>query len=429
MSGMTAATTGIVDPRHSADVVVIGAGIVGLSAALELQQRARKVVIIDPDLPRARASFGNEGVISRGSIFTVAGPAIWGKALRYLLNRDSALRIRYSAFPYFARWLTHFLSCCNESRWRKSAAALNPFVGAAYDHHARLAGYAGAANLVKREGYLRLFRHERTFNSTARERDMLSAAGVRNSLVRKPEIRDLEPSLADSFSHGLFFPDTGCVDSPGRLVELYRQAFCAHGGTLIGARARALEPSPSAVAVHLDSGNSLRGTHAVVAAGVWSSELIAPLGYRIPFTAERGYHVHLALRPGARLNRPILDTEMNYGAAQMGDSIRLCTGIELARPDDAPDYTQLKLAMRAARLILPVGAALHDSEWVGSRPSTADGLPIIGRAPRHPQLLFAFGHGHIGFSTGPLTGRIIGALITDEAPPVPISPFAIGRFA
>src|SRR5882724_8918977 len=128
MSGMTSSSMPVENVDPSWDVAVIGGGVVGLAAALELQERARKVVLIDPDEPRARASFGNEGVISRGSIFTVASPAIWGKALRYLLNRDSALRIRYSALPYFGRWLAHFLGCCNESHWRRSARALNPFV-------------------------------------------------------------------------------------------------------------------------------------------------------------------------------------------------------------------------------------------------------------------------------------------------------------
>jgi D-amino-acid dehydrogenase len=112
----------------------------------------------------------------------------------------------------------------------------------------------------------------------------------------------------------------------------------------------------------------------------------------------------------------------------MGNTIRICTGIELARPDDPPDYTQLNLAAQPARGVLPIGAAVRGSEWVGSRPSTADGLPVIGRADRHPQLYFAFGHGHIGFSTGPITGRIIAALIANEPSPVPIAPFAAARF-
>ena len=428
MPGVTASPAHSND-EQSFDVTVIGGGIVGISTALELQQRARRVVLIDPNVSRARASFGNEGVISRGSIFTVASPGIWGKALPYLLNRDSALRIRYSAWPYFSRWLSHFTACCKEANWRRSASALNPFVGAAYDHHVKLAEHAGARALVKRNGYLKLFRHGRTFESAALEREILAEAGVRVCVVRGAEIRDLEPSLARVHDYGHFYPDTGCVDSPGQLVEMYYQAFRANGGTVIPAHARAIEPGSERVTVHLRHGGSVRSGHAVVSAGVGSAELVASLGYLIPFAAERGYHMHFELRPGATINRPVLDTEMNYGAARMGDTVRLCTGIELARPDDPPDYTQLKLATAAARSVLPIGAAVPGSEWVGSRPSTADGLPVIGRARRHPRLLFAFGHGHIGFSTGPITGRIVAGLITEEPPPVPIGPFAIERFA
>lgn len=421
------------DPTSNADplgdVAVIGAGAVGLSSALELQSQGHKVVLIDPDLPRARASFGNLGVISRFSIFTMASPAIWGKAFSYLLNRSPALRIRYSAFPYFARWLAHFLSCCSESHWRRSAAVLNPFVGAAYDHHVRLAKYADATALVKQAGSLELFRYERTFESDALAREMLTEAGVRYSVVNRGEIRELEPSLGDVFCKGLFIHDSGSIDSPGRLLELYQKAFLARGGTLIRTHARAIEPGADSVTVHLRTGGRVRSARAVVAAGVWSAELIAPLGYRVPFTAERGYHMHFERRPGATLERPMFDIEMNYGAAQMGDTVRLCSGVELARPDDPPDHRQLKLATERARSALPIGAPVKDSEWVGSRPSSADGLPIIGRSRRHPQLFFAFGHGHVGLSTGPVTGRIIAALVADETPPVPIAPFAIERFA
>ncbi len=190
---------------------------------------------------------------------------------------------------------------------------------------------------------------------------------------------------------------------------------------------KAIELSGQALGVATD-GERVSAATVVLAAGAWSARLLAPLGYRIPFAAERGYHAHFKLRPGARLNRPIFDVGGGYAAAPIDSEVRILTGIEIAQPDDPPDKRQLEAVVNAARTILPLGERIAGSDWKGSRPSTADGLPVIGRAALDKRLLLAFGHGHIGFSTGPITGRIIADLIADRVPPIPIDAFSVERF-
>ena len=151
-----------------------------------------------------------------------------------------------------------------------------------------------------------------------------------------------------------------------------------------------------------------------------------PLGYRFPLAAERAYHRHYRTR--ANLTRPVHDVDGAYALAPCGDEVRLLTGIELARPDDPPSPTQLARVLPEAAGTLALAEPVDAEPWCGSRPSTPDGLPIIGQAPWHPNLFLAFGHGHIGFSTGPITGRILADLIDGAAPPIPISPFAPERF-
>src|SRR5688572_10047131 len=152
------------------DVAVIGGGIVGLSTALEMQARGRQVIVLDRDRPRERASFGNAGAISRGSILTVASPTVWRNAIRFATNADPAVRIRWGALPDFARWLGAFLPACNTAAWRRSASALSPLTAAAFEHHQRLARTAGCQRLLRRTGYLKLYRTAGGFAAAALER-------------------------------------------------------------------------------------------------------------------------------------------------------------------------------------------------------------------------------------------------------------------
>lgn len=410
------------------DVAIVGGGIVGLSAALELQARGKTVIVVDAGGNRARASFGNAGVVNVGAVITVAGPHIWSRVFRYAANRDPGLRVRYGAFPHFARWLAHFVRFCNESAMRRAAQALHALTSAACDHHLRIARSIGAGHLIRRNGYLWLFRSEMSFAAASLERHILADVGVKAAVVDGAALAELEPAVTGSFARGLFFSDSGSVDDPGQLIESYAAAVRSRRGELHTGEVKALVPAEDSVSLVLD-GRRISAERVIIAAGIGSMQLIAPLGYRVPFAAERGYHAHCDPHPHKRLQRPIHDVSGAYVAAPMGSTVRILTGIELARPHDPPDHSQLRAAIAAAREVLPLGAMHAGSEWVGSRPSVADGLPVIGPAPRHPRVLFAFGHGHIGFSTGPVTGAAMADLVTMQATRVPIDEFSIGRFS
>lgn len=406
------------------DVVVVGGGIVGLASALELTARGRRVTLVDPGGARNAASFGNAGVIGRGSLFPVPGPALWKGLARYLRNADPAVRLHYRALPAAAPWLRHLLRNANQAAWRRAAAALEPLAAAAYDEHIRVAETVGARDLIVRRGFLKLYRTEAAFAASALEREILGRHQIVAEVWDGAEIAAAEPALIRRFARGLLVPQSGSVDSPGALVARYRAAFEGRGGQIILAKAERLEASADDVLVGW-SGGSLIARQAVLAAGVWSAALARQLGYRFPMAAERGYHRHF--RIGRNLTRPVQDTGGGYVLAPMGDTVRLLTGIELASPDDPATPVQLARVLPEASATLALGEPL-DEPWHGSRPSTPDGLPVIGRAPRHPNVVFAFGHGHIGMSTGPITGRIVADLAGQRTPPVPIEPFAPERF-
>lgn len=410
------------------DVAVIGGGVVGLSAALELQARGRDVVVIDPVSSGSRsASFGNAGVISRGSLLAVAGPSVWPNLVRYALGRDAGVRIRWRSWPAFAAWLPRFLASSRADAWRRTALGLNPLVASAYDHHVRLAQRVGAERMIRRDGYLKLYRTAAGLAGAALERAILAEAGVRADVLGRDDVRQLEPHLADRYENALFFPETGSVDTPGALVDAYRLAFLERGGRWLAAKAMRIRPREDGAMVETEAG-PVDADFAVLSAGAGSGRLLSPLGVRVPLAAERGYHLQLPLKAAARLGRPLHDVAGGFAAAPMAGGVRVLTGIELAGPDDPPDLRQLRCVLDRAKATLPVDDADPAGAWLGSRPSIADGRPVIGPACGLPRLMLAFGHGHIGFSTGPVTGRIVADLVTGATPPIPLEPFSPARF-
>ncbi len=409
------------------DVVIIGAGMVGLSAALHLQERGLTVALFDPGREEGRASFGNAGVLSRNSIFPVAAPGLRSRLPRYALGRDVAVRARLASVPFLLPWLTRFVAASDERRWRAAAAALDPLVSRAYDEHLHLADRVGGRSLIRRNGWMRLYRSAEAFAASARERAVLAEYGVGMECLEQQDIVQLEPHLARRFARAILFTDSGAVESPGALVRLYRAAVAAQGGRFVEALAERVEQDAEGIAV-TGGATTIRGRFAVLAAGAWSAKLARTLGDRFPLAAERGYHRHFRLADGAELRRPVHDAAGGYVMSPMNGRVRVLSGVELARPDDPPDHRQIAAVTADAANTIPLGDPVEPAPWMGSRPSTPDGLPVIGVSKRRSRLIFAFGHGHIGFANGPLTGRIVAALVAGEAAPIPIGAFSPRRF-
>jgi D-amino-acid dehydrogenase len=305
-------------------VAVIGGGIVGMSAAIALQARGRSVIVIDRGRPRERASYGNAGAIARTSILPLAGPAIWRNFARYALNGDGELSIRRASLPCLSDWLMRFLAHCSEAAMRRAAVALNPLVDAALDQHLAHGDLAGAQTLIRRTGFLKLYRTQAGFAAAALEREILSEAGVEVCIVRGEELSHLEPALTRTYHCGMFSPESASVERPAALVEAYQRAFGERGGAFSACSAQHITHNERGVEVATDRG-VVSASHAVIAGGAWSSALTSPLGYKIPLAAQRGYHRRFRVPDAARINRPIIDHRRR---------LQSCAGGRLGSRDD-----------------------------------------------------------------------------------------------
>ena len=411
-----------------ADVVVLGAGMVGVSAALHLQQRGRDVVLVDRnDRAGEGTSFGNAGLIESASVFPLMFPRDFGQILQYALNRSPQVRYAVSDLPAFLPWLARYFLASSPERALHSAMAELPLIRRSLGEHEALMMEAQVPELLRRTGWIKLFRSDATLADALRELQRARQYGVEGEVLDRNAIALREPNLSGDFTGGIHFPAPGFVPDPGALAKAYAALFERKGGRFVVGDAGTLEQASGRWRVG-GPDVTVVAREAVVALGPWSDLVFRPLGYSIPLAVKRGYHLHLAPRGNAVLHHPVLDSDLGYLLAPMNRGIRLTTGVEFARRDAPPTPVQVQQALPRARAMFPLGEAVDATPWMGARPCLPDMVPVIGKAPRHAGLWFDFGHQHHGLTLGPATGRLLAEMMTGETPFADPTPFAVERF-
>ncbi len=410
------------------DVIVLGAGIVGVSAALHLQARGRDVAIVDRlGLAAGETSFGNTGIVQAEAVFPYALPRNPRDIARAALNRDPRAHLRYRALPAISPWIWRYFLASAPRRRLASAGALRPLVARSVAEHEAFAAPAGAGALLRKGGWIKAFRTERGRRTVLGDLEEIKPYGVDAAVLDRAQLAALEPHLASVVAGGVHFTAPLTTPDPGALVKAYADLFIARGGRLLAGDARALEACGAGWAVTTGSGR-LEARQAVIALGAWSSDALAPLGYRLPLGVKRGYHMHYDADGNAALNRPVLDAEFGYVLTPMSRGVRLTTGAEFARRDDPPSSAHLDRLEPLARQFFPLAGRRDAEVWRGKRPCLPDMLPVIGAAPRHKGLWFDFGHQHLGLTLGPVCGRLLAQLMTGEAPLTDPAPYRAERF-
>lgn len=413
---------------QKADVAILGAGMVGVSAALHLQARGRDVVLIDRHgAAGLETSFGNAGLIERASISPYLFPRDPLKLLRYAFNLAPEAHYHLSALPHVAPWLWSYYKESAPERAAMHEAALRPLIERSLAEHEALIELAGAGELLRKTGWIKLYRSEKTLAAGLAEAERLRAFGLRVDALDARALAEREPELSGVLG-GAHYLDTASVADPSRLSQAFADLFVGRGGRFLVGDARGFEAAQDgrwSVPTH---DGPLLARDLVVALGPWSDEIFRPLGYDIPLAVKRGYHMHYAATGGARLSHPVLDADNGYVLAPMTRGIRLTTGAEFARRDAPPTPVQLGQTEPIARALFPLGERLDARPWMGQRPCLPDMLPVIGKAPRHEGLWFDFGHQHHGFTLGPVTGRLLAELMTGEEPFTDPAPYRPDRF-
>ena len=411
--------------NNNTDVVVLGAGIVGVSSAYAARQRGLSVVLVDRREPGSETSYGNAGILSSGSIFPLNQPSLFGSLPKYLSNQHPALRWDVGWALQNPSWIARFLASGRASQTKPRALALHGLIKASLKLHRQWIVDAGAGNRIRETGWLKAWRSDNLAAAKA-DQAALTEYGIKSELLDRQGISALEPNILPVYSVGLLHTETASVDSPGNVVKAYARMLAGAGGEVRQSEIKSIAPDGDGWRVVLSDGE-IRARHVVVALGPWAPDLLRPLGYSVPLATERGYHREFQPNPSRQLRRPIHDAENAFLMTPMEQGIRVTSGVELTARDAPSNYAQLEEVVPLARSVVEFGEPVGDV-WRGARPTLPDSLPIIGPAPRHQGLWLAFGNQHIGFTTGPATGAAVAAMIADVAPSFDISAFSPKRY-
>lgn len=409
------------------EVAVVGAGIVGVSCALYLQRAGFRVTVVDGSEPRRKASFGNAGVLATVNRVPLGTPSVWRNLPRMLLDRTSPLAIRWQYLPRMLPWILHFRRASRPAEVERIARSLSTLMERAHDGYGPLLTAAGAEHLMERRGWLHLFETEASFAQAQYDIALRRACGVAMDILETDAIRAFEPGLRKDFHRGVYYPDPAHTVDPNGLVEAFLQRFIADGGRFERREVTGIEVSDDSHVTLRTGGETLSTERVVIAAGAWSRDLVAQTGLRVPLDTERGYHVMLP-HSGVELRHPLVLFDRKFAITPMRGGLRLAGTVEFAGLKAGPDAARTRTMLEQVRKVFPGIGEEGATEWLGFRPSMPDSLPVIGRSPRHRSVFYAFGHGHLGITLGPITGRIIADLASGAPPEIDIAPFDAGRF-
>ena len=409
-----------------ADVLVLGAGIVGVATALQIASKGRQVVLLDRRGPGEETSFGNAGLIERASIFPYLFPRDLRALAVYAVNGANEAHYRPADLPAFAPWLARYWWESAPERAKAHALAVLPLIENCLSEHEKLIAEAGAQHLLRKAGWIKLFRSEETFAHGREAALKIEPFGLKAAFYDGKTLTQIEPSLRGGFG-AVHYLDPASITDPWALTKAYEDLFEQRGGIFLRGEAKTFRPAAEGYGVETQQG-PLLAREAVVCLGPWADVITGPLGYDFPMAVKRGYHMHDAPAPGAVLNHPVLDADNGFLLAPMDRGIRMTTGAEFALRDSAPDYGQIETSEVLARKLFPLAQRLDETPWMGRRPCLPDMLPIVGPAPRHKGLWFNFGHQHHGLTLAAITGRLLAELIVGETPFADPAPFRMERF-
>jgi D-amino-acid dehydrogenase len=406
---------------------VVGAGIVGLCTAVFLQRSHGNVTVYDPLPPGNGASYGNGGLLSPDSCVPVALPGMLGQVPGWLLNPDGPLSVDplylFKAFPWLLRWM----KAGRLGEVKRAAAALRLLHEPSIDEYRALLGEAMFSDLIRQNGLIHVWESAGESASDIVARNLRDDHCIQTQDLSLDELRELVPEISRKIKRAIFYPRNGHTVNPLRLVQAIARLFVDAGGTFRQERVMKILKAGDGSYRLLTNMSDAVSSRVVVAAGAWSTELLGPLGISIPLETERGYHVEVT-EPSVNLRVPILHKEKAFGAVQMEEGLRFVGLVEIAGLRRAPNERREDVLLKFAGDLLPGLRFAKKSFWMGFRPSMPDSVPVLGEAPGSPGLFIACGHGHMGITSGAISGRFMSQLVLKQTPMLKPEPYSLSRF-
>jgi len=412
-------------------VVVIGAGAVGIAAASWLLRDGHAVTVLDPGEVGGGSSFGNAGCLNASSVVPMSMPGMLTQVPGWLLDPLGPLALRWRYLPRIAPWLVRFIAAGRPDRVAGQARALTALLEDSFGSYLPLVEAAGARDLIRRDGHLVVYRSEEKLAGDRLGWQLRRECGVPVERLDGDAVREFDPALSPDFRIGLLMRGNGHTVNPQRLVQTLAAAFQRDGGRIVRAAAAGFAFDGGRLVGVRTGAAMVAADAAVVAAGAFSKPLAQGLGDRIPLDTERGYHV-VVRDPEATPRVPVMDAEAKIVATPMEMGLRIAGTVEFAGLTAPPDWRRARKLLTLGRRLFPklAEAPVEErlSQWMGFRPSMPDSLPVIGPSRRTRDVVYAFGHGHVGIAAAARTGRLVADLISGRPPHIDAAPFRADRF-
>jgi D-amino-acid dehydrogenase len=413
----------------SAEVAVIGAGVIGLSIAWQLVREGHDVLVLEREGVAAGASRGNAGAYAFSDIHPLASPGLMKKVPGWLLDPLGPLALRPSYLPRIAPWLCRFWRACQPSRVAASTAAQAALNARSAVATRELLASIDALQWLHEDGNLHLYESPAEWRAALPGWEDRARHGIACEHAHSAEeIARWQPGLSPRCTAATFVPGWATIEDPFVLVQRIAERAAARGARLRRTEVLALQPRSDSVALRLRGNAVVSARRVVLAAGAWSHRLAATLGERIPLETERGYNTTLPAGAFA-LKRQLTFPGHGFVVTPIGGGVRVGGAVELAGLDAPPNYARSDALLAKARRFLPALKTEGGTPWMGCRPSLPDSLPAIGPARDDARVLYAFGHGHLGLTQSAATGEIIGALVAGRGAGIDLVPFSPQRFA
>ena len=390
---------------NKTEITIIGAGIVGLSSAINLVKRGSKVTLIEKDLKGQPASYGNASWLSSPSITPVLMPGMFKKIPKMWLSKDGPLFLRFPGVLKMIPFLIKYLSYTKKEKVEHISKNLAFLLKDSIGEHRELAKGSKAERWIEDSPFLFIYKNKTDFENDSYTWSLRKKYGFELIEVQKEELNRIFPGLSQEYTFAIKIENQGYISNSQNYLDDLIDYYKSLGGEIIENEVLDINPSGDNFIIKLKN-SDLFTEKVLISSGVYSGNFVKKFNVKVPIESERGYHLEL-FDTNIRINHPIMNGYLKLAITPRPTGIRFAGLVEFGSLNSKPNPKAFELLMRNAQSMFPGITFKRKMEWSGHRPSTVDSLPIIGASERSNNLFFAYGHHHIGLTAGPKTGKMI----------------------
>ena len=410
-------------------VGIIGSGIQGVCTGLQLIKKGIPVTLFDRHDPLSTefkpASYGNAGHFSPYAVLQFNRPDILNDVPKMLLSSYGPLALKWNYIHKMFNWFLYYFKNCNNKSMLHTAKYMHQILSLSNDAYEEIFREIDTTGLVEKRGIIYIWT-KKNLKSRELEIKVRKDLGIEQKLLTREEVLKLEPNLSPVFDAGVIYENAMHARDPHGILKKIFKLFLDKGGKFIQTNIEKIEQSSINEITIKSEKDVFKFEKSVIASGAFSKKLTDQLGEKIPLDTERGYHVHFKGRDNL-ISRPVIFLDRGFGMTPMNQGLRAVGTVELGGLENPPSQKRIEYLVRSAKELLPE-LGKHQDEWLGFRPTLPDFLPILGPSLKNKNIIYAFGHQHLGWTLGAITGKIISGIVAGEKTNLNLAPYSSKRF-